>query len=119
MRELSHPNVVGFIGTVWQPSAMLVIERLDCALREALRDQRPLDTCVVAADVARGMQFLHSLKLSHRDLKAANVLLNGNRAKVGDLGLTRCVTSGMGSAVGTLLWTAPEARSGRGRYDER
>ena len=69
MRELNHPNVVRFVGTVWEPSAMLVLERLDRSLKEALRDRRPLDVKVVAADVARGMRYLHALELSHRDLK--------------------------------------------------
>ena len=69
MRELRHPNVVRFIWTVWEPSAMLVLERLDGSLREALRDRRPLDSKLVAADVARGMRYLHALELSHRDLK--------------------------------------------------
>ena len=120
MRELQHPNVVRFIGTVWEPSAMLVLERLQGSLREALRDRATLEPLVIAADVARGMWYLHELCLSHRDLKAANVLLDADgRAKVGDLGLTRCVTTGMASAVGTSLWMAPEARSGRARYDER
>ena len=97
---------------------MIVFERLDCSLREALRDRLPLEPLVVAADVARGMWYLHALGLSHRDLKAANVLLDAERrAKVGDLGLTRCVTTGMASTVGTSLWMAPEARIGNGRYD--
>ena len=61
---------------------MLVLERLDCSVNEALRDKLPLDPQLVAADVARGMMYLHSLALSHRDLKAANVLLDGQRAKV-------------------------------------
>ena len=55
MRELRHPNLVRFVGTIWEPSAMLIIERLDGSVREALRDQKTLNTLVVAADVARGM----------------------------------------------------------------
>ena len=61
---------------------MLVLERLDCSVNTALRDKLPFDPKLVAADVARGMTYLHSLSLSHRDLKAANVLLDGQRAKV-------------------------------------
>ena len=69
---------------------MLVLERLDRSVREALRDKLPLDTKLVAADVARGMAYLHSLSLSHRDVKAANMLLDEARktAKLSDMGLS-------------------------------
>ena len=58
MRELRHPNLVRFVGTIWEPSAMLILERLDGSVREALRDQKTLNTLVVAAYVARGMEYL-------------------------------------------------------------
>ena len=69
---------------------MLVLERLDRSVREALRDKLPLDTKLVAADVARGMAYLHSLSLSHRDVKAANMLLDGQRAKVSSWIVSGC-----------------------------
>lgn len=48
--------------------------------------RRPLENSVafgLARDIAKGMQFLHSKKAIHGDLKSPNVLLNReNRAKV-------------------------------------
>ena len=46
----------------------------------------------IAADIAEGMEFLHSRKppLIHRDLKSQNVLLSSDgRAKIADFGLSR------------------------------
>jgi len=70
----------------------------------------------IALQVARGMAYLHSVGLCHRDLKTANVLLDDASpptAKVADFGLSRYI-AGDGplsprlSRVGTPLWVAPE-----------
>jgi len=63
-------------------------------------------------DIARGMRFLHAStpQIVHRDLKAANILVDGNfRAKVADFGLSQKKNLG---AVGTPYWMAPELLRG-------
>ena len=88
MKELRHPNVVQFIGTVWQPRAMIVTEWMEGgSVRDALMAGTRLHPHRVAADVARGMVYLHSMSICHRDLKAANVLLTRDHvAKLADFG---------------------------------
>ena len=119
LRSLSHPHIVRFIGAVWEPSLMLVLEWMEggsvhAALATAATSgaPRPFSSEQVALDVARGMAHLHSLGQCHRDLKAANVLLDGSEppvAKVADFGLSRSLYAvGSLSRVGTPLWTAPE-----------
>ncbi|MQL75175.1 hypothetical protein Taro_007541 [Colocasia esculenta] len=76
----------------------------------------------VALDVARGLEYLHSLAQTsfiHRDLKPSNILLdNDMRAKVSDFGLVKLAPDGKNSVqtrlAGTFGYLAPEyATTGR------
>lgn len=76
----------------------------------------PLTRIVLALDAAKGVEYLHSKRLVHFDLKSGNLLL-GYRdrrpiCKVADFGLARekaqTFVSGVTSQRGTLPWIAPE-----------
>ena len=74
----------------------------------------------VCLDAAKGMVYLHSADLIHRDLKSMNIMIGeGMRGKVADYGESRekAVNSTM-TSVGTPLWMAPEVSSGK-RYDSQ
>ncbi|KAI7740946.1 hypothetical protein M8C21_003704 [Ambrosia artemisiifolia] len=70
----------------------------------------------IALDVARGVEYLHSLAQSsfiHRDLKPSNILLGDDmRAKVADFGLVKNAPDGKYSVetrlAGTFGYLAPE-----------
>lgn len=70
----------------------------------------------IALDVARGMEYLHSLahqSFIHRDLKSSNILLGDDfRAKVSDFGLVKLAPDSERSVVtrlaGTFGYLAPE-----------
>ncbi|OWM84233.1 receptor-like kinase TMK4 [Punica granatum] len=70
----------------------------------------------IAVDVARGVEYLHSLaqqSFIHRDLKPSNILLGDDmRAKVADFGLVRNAPDGKYSVetrlAGTFGYLAPE-----------
>lgn len=71
----------------------------------------------IALDVARGMEYLHSLahqSFIHRDLKPSNILLGDDfRAKVSDFGLVKLAPDGGEQSVvtklaGTFGYLAPE-----------
>jgi serine/threonine protein kinase len=67
----------------------------------------------MAYQAAKGMHFLHSSGIVHRDLKSLNLLLDNKwNVKVSDFGLTKFkeeVKAGE-AVVGSVHWTAPEVR---------
>ena len=71
----------------------------------------------IMGQMAKGVAFLHSKNIVHRDIKPGNVLLKQDNScavvKVGDFGLSKFLdpndmTSAMSSNVGTLAFKAPE-----------
>ncbi|CAI5949465.1 unnamed protein product, partial [Closterium sp. NIES-65] len=103
--KVRHRNLVALLGHVMDHhERLLVFEYMHLGpLSQHLFDptrhgHRPLtwtERLVVAVDVARGVEYLHSLaggrdSIVHRDLKPANVLLDSRRrAKVADFGLAK------------------------------
>ncbi|CAO2171132.1 unnamed protein product [Urochloa humidicola] len=69
-----------------------------------------------AADVARGLAYLHGLSLVHGDVKPANVVLGADgRAKLADFGCARTASSASARALplsGTPAFMAPEVARG-------
>jgi serine/threonine protein kinase len=73
----------------------------------------------IAADIARGLAYLHDRRIVHLDVKSANVLLDATwTAKLGDVGLSRSLrpessrVGTLNAALGTLAWAAPEVLMG-------
>ncbi|CAH8827316.1 unnamed protein product [Trichobilharzia szidati] len=76
--------------------------------------------CIVQ-EVLTGLDYLHSEKRIHRDIKAANILLtDSGGVKIGDFGSASFI-SPANSFVGTPFWIAPEVilAMEQGIYDVR
>jgi CheY-like chemotaxis protein/predicted Ser/Thr protein kinase len=120
---LQHPNIV----TVYDAGevdgilylAMQYIEGNDLAamLRKdgRLRPYRAID---VIRQVASALDAAHAMCLIHRDVKPANVLIEGRTAFLTDFGLTKRMDgthtelTRAGDVVGTIHYVAPEQIEG-------
>ena len=75
----------------------------------------------IAKEAAKGMSYLHSKKLIHRDLKTDNLLVNEEwTCKIADFGISTVrptITREM-TCVGTPVYMAPEVLS-KNKYSEK
>ncbi|KAJ8613672.1 hypothetical protein CTAYLR_003118 [Chrysophaeum taylorii] len=121
MVRLRSPLVVGFYGVVTTDVHYLDLVLQYVAggsLRVKLDEGAPSESRqrIWTRQIARGMQYIYSHGIEHRDLKSSNVLLtlNGN-AKIADFGLSRseelrthATTRFKDGAPGTAPYMAPE-----------
>ncbi|KHN30896.1 Serine/threonine-protein kinase HT1 [Glycine soja] len=137
--KLEHPNVTKFIGATMGSSELQIQtdnglismpSNICCVVVEYLAGgtlksfliknrRRKLAFKVViqlALDLARGLSYLHSQKVVHRDVKTENMLLDKTRTvKIADFGVARVEASNpndMTGETGTLGYMAPEVLNG-------
>jgi serine/threonine protein kinase len=121
LATLSNPFILRFIGfTNRRPYALVTEYVPNGSLRDALRNSKSPTTLlngtqrtVIAYGIAQGMQQLHELDIVHRDLKAANILLDEKFGpRIADFGLSRYTHNDardeMTTEIGTVHWMAPE-----------
>lgn len=132
LSKLHHPNIIQLYGySLDQGTLYLIMELMDKTLAEYIEQKKqgnPPFSLHVALDcmlqIAKGMRYLHSKGMAHRDLKGGNVLVKPNEnpelqskgylcVKLTDFGMAKanlrystCTPQSMN--VGTLVWKAPE-----------
>ncbi|KAG5526854.1 hypothetical protein RHGRI_032946 [Rhododendron griersonianum] len=117
MRKVRHKNVVQFIGACTKPPTFCIVTEFmfGGSVYDYLHKQKgtfKLPSLLrVALDISKGMNYLHQNNIIHRDLKAANLLMDENEVvKVADFGVARVKsqTGVMTAETGTYRWMAPE-----------
>ncbi|XP_042136121.1 serine/threonine-protein kinase TNNI3K isoform X2 [Peromyscus maniculatus bairdii] len=128
--QLNHPCVVQFVGACLEdPSQFAIVTQYipGGSLFSLLHEQKRIldlqSKLIIAVDVAKGMEYLHSLTqpIIHRDLNSHNILLyEDGHAVVADFGESRFLQSldedNMTKQPGNLRWMAPEVFTQCTRY---
>ncbi len=118
-----HENVVQVYAVEERPLPYLVMEFIPGETLQQMIDRTgPLDVPEVlriGCQIAEGLAAAHDTDLIHRDVKPANVLIEGGprrRVKLTDFGLARAADdaslSQSGLVAGTPLYMAPEQARG-------
>jgi serine/threonine protein kinase len=125
MRLMRHDNILKLL-TIQLPTSLdefndlyIFTELLETDLSSIIKSSQPLTaehTQFFLYQLLRGLKYLHSANILHRDLKPRNILVNTNcDLKICDFGLSRAelvgleVSSGsMSDYVATRWYRAPE-----------
>jgi len=118
MSRLRHPNVVLFMAACTKPPRLCIVMEfmslgsLYDLLQNELIPDIPMGLRMrMGFQPAKGMHFLHSSGIVHRDLKSLNLLLDAKwNVKVSDFGLTALKDSvrSKETVLGSVPWMAPE-----------
>ncbi len=131
LREFEHENIVKCLGVrtdVVVSTPILVFERAWFDLGHLISSYRKEGILLsnstihsVIHQILRGVDYLHSRGVMHRDLKPGNVLVEDGRVKITDFGMARCFVDPAlpffkDGPVCSLWYRAPELLVGCREY---
>ncbi|KAK2612792.1 Serine/threonine-protein kinase PAK 6 [Conoideocrella luteorostrata] len=126
LSELQSPYVTKYYGSYAKGAELWIVMEFcaggSCAdlMKPGLIGEDYI--AIVLRELLLGLDYLHSDKKLHRDIKAANVLLgSGGQVKLADFGVSGQLSATMtkkNTFVGTPFWMAPEVIKQSG-YDHK
>jgi len=140
LSKMCSPDIIRFFGLIeFKNTQYIVMEYAPkgtlfeflCYLRENnLESSFSWDKRYqMALDITRGLHYIHSERVLHRDMKSSNVLLFEDlRAKISDFGLSKIKIENnqtfstlyvTNNVEGTYRWKAPETLTDDDRYTDK
>jgi serine/threonine protein kinase len=116
-QKIEHPNVVPVLDDGVEGGLPYLVQRLipGGSLADRVAQSGPLsleEAVRLLAGAAAGIDALHGAGLVHRDIKGANILLEGDTPYVSDFGLAKDSQASNltrpGQALGSLDYMSPE-----------
>eukprot|EP01125_Pyxidicula_operculata_P002831 TRINITY_DN1265_c0_g1_i2.p1 TRINITY_DN1265_c0_g1~~TRINITY_DN1265_c0_g1_i2.p1 ORF type:complete len:679 (-),score=121.35 TRINITY_DN1265_c0_g1_i2:83-2119(-) len=120
--SVRHPNIAhsigyGIVDDKWflcskleQASLSIVLEKMKLNFRK----WKPIEVIKILTDICKGMEFLHSKNIYHRDMHMGNFLVSSDfTVKISDFGVAKQVDKMSGrysysTPVGAAIFRAPE-----------
>ncbi|KAG0239884.1 hypothetical protein BGW41_007464, partial [Actinomortierella wolfii] len=129
LKQLHHRHIIQYFDTIDHEGHTYIVMDLaeKGSLKGAIARNEVTDWPTrnrIAHEIARGLEYIHSHDILHRDLKTANVLLTRfMEVKLCDFGLAKVKTLSSSKSTtsfkGTLRWAAPETLELKARYSTK
>lgn len=118
---LDHPNLLKCYGIYYNNNCKyLLLELMDKCLYDLkyVHDKNKYNYII---QLLRGIQYMHSKDMMHRDLKPNNILIKSNVLKIGDFGTAIHYIPGFEyeSSIGTRHYASIEMLSGYTKYNQK
>ncbi|KAF9387179.1 hypothetical protein CPC16_007180 [Podila verticillata] len=121
LKDLDHENIVQYLGFAQnEETANIFLEYVSGgSIESCLKRSGPFPEAVIRSftrQILLGLEYIHSKKIVHRDIKAANVLVDEQGiCKISDFGISKKnaqsqggYDENVGSLQGSIFWMAPE-----------
>jgi serine/threonine kinase 3 len=118
MQQCDSPWIVKYYGSYFKSTDLWIVMEYCGAgsVSDIMRLRKKTLTedeiATILCDTLKGLEYLHLRRKIHRDIKAANILLNTEgHAKLADFGVSAQLTDTMAkrkTVIGTPFWMAPE-----------
>jgi len=122
-RSIKHKRVVNYYGTMEDSKSISIF--MEYMAGGSIHDKISKVGALSEAEVSKycgqileGLAYLHKRKIIHRDIKGANILLDGcDNCKLADFNVSRQIqtislNAGVKSFRGTVYWMSPEVIRG-------
>jgi len=116
--RLNHPNIVEIFSLEKNKGVpFIAMEYIEGkTLRELLNKKRLLDSQTIiniSLDITKGLEYIHSKGIIHKDIKPKNILITDTTAKISDFGIASYGPTEYSHRQGAPSYMSPEQIKGR------